>query len=132
MLISVPFLVLTFLVYCFLPELRNLLGKSLMCYVVGLTVFYTSFLTIQLQVRFNFVTCKLIAYVAYISLLTCFFWLNVMSYDTWSSLRYLFNTHLLSFDNTIFFIKDEEAQEEKATRKHLEIIVSMLLEFLLY
>ena len=131
MLISVPFLVLTFLVYCFLPELRNLLGKSLMCYVFGLTVFYIMWSTIQLKDTFNLIPCKLVAYVTYISILTCFFWLNVMSYDTWSSLRYLFNTHLLSFDNTFFFIKDEEAQEETATRKHLEIIVSMLLEFLL-
>lgn len=41
---------------------------------------------------------------------------------------------LLTFDNTIFFIKEEKGvtQVEMVTRKYSEIIVYMLLEFLFY
>lgn len=92
MLISIPFLILTFLVYSLIPELRNVLGKSLMCYVVGLSVSNIILLINQLNIINNFelMPCKFVGYVGYISIMTCFFWLNVMSYDTWSSLRYAF------------------------------------------
>lgn len=42
MIISLPFLLLTFLVYALIKKLRNLHGKSLMCHVAALTVGYTS------------------------------------------------------------------------------------------
>ena len=60
-----------------------------MCYVVGLSVFYTLLSIIQLELvdTTQTMSCKFVGYVMYISVLTCFFWLNVMSYDTWSSLR---------------------------------------------
>lgn len=38
--VSIPFLLATFLVYAITPELRNLYGKTLMCYVVCLIVAY--------------------------------------------------------------------------------------------
>lgn len=38
--ISIPFLFATFLVYAITPELRNLYGKTLMCYVICLVVAY--------------------------------------------------------------------------------------------
>jgi len=40
MIISIPFLVATFLVYAITPELRNLYGKTLMCYVICLITAY--------------------------------------------------------------------------------------------
>lgn len=40
MIISIPFLVATFLVYAITPELRNLYGKTLMCYVICLITGY--------------------------------------------------------------------------------------------
>lgn len=49
MLISIPFLVVTFLVYGLISELRNLHGKSLMCYVANLIVLYVSLSIIQLN-----------------------------------------------------------------------------------
>lgn len=46
MLISVPFLLVTLIVYSLIPELRNLHGKCLMCYVFGLTVIRYFILTL--------------------------------------------------------------------------------------
>ncbi|KAG7211135.1 hypothetical protein KM043_010460 [Ampulex compressa] len=40
MAVSVPFLFLTFLIYAIIPELRNLYGKTLMCYVACLVLAY--------------------------------------------------------------------------------------------
>lgn len=39
-IISIPFLIATFLVYAITPELRNLYGKTLMCYVICLITAY--------------------------------------------------------------------------------------------
>ncbi|KAH0946282.1 hypothetical protein HN011_011867 [Eciton burchellii] len=39
-IVSIPFLVATFLVYAIIPELRNLYGKTLMCYVICLITAY--------------------------------------------------------------------------------------------
>jgi len=39
-IVSIPFLVATFLVYAITPELRNLYGKTLMCYVICLIIGY--------------------------------------------------------------------------------------------
>lgn len=41
-MLSVPFLAVTFLVYAIIPELRNIYGKTLMCYVVSLLTAYSS------------------------------------------------------------------------------------------
>lgn len=38
--VSIPFLVATFLVYAIIPELKNLYGKTLMCYVICLITAY--------------------------------------------------------------------------------------------
>lgn len=40
LMLSVPFLLATFLVYAFIPELRNLHGLCLMAYCGGLIVAY--------------------------------------------------------------------------------------------
>ncbi|KAG5672361.1 hypothetical protein PVAND_002494 [Polypedilum vanderplanki] len=90
MLISVPFLIITFLVYAFVPELRNLHGKCLMCYVLSLIIFYISLCLIQLDLEsMNAGTfgCTFLAYISYLSVFLCFFWLNVMCYDIWSTFR---------------------------------------------
>lgn len=81
MLISVPFLMATFCVYLCIPDLRNLHGKCLMCYLFGLTCLFLSFPLIQLnhdsiqQTRW---LCEATGYAAYVSILVCFFFLNVM------------------------------------------------------
>lgn len=89
MIFSLPFLLITFCVYGFIPELRNLHGKSLMCYVFGLSVLYISLSVVQLEETFmpETISCVLTGYMINISVLLCFFWLNVMCYDIWSTFR---------------------------------------------
>lgn len=61
MLISVPFLLLTFFVYVWLRELRETLpGKSLMCYVFVLAIGYTFLAVVQLNggTQINQTLCK--------------------------------------------------------------------------
>jgi hypothetical protein len=48
MLVSIPFLIVTFVVYAAIPELRNLHGKSLMCHVSSLLTAYTFLAVVQL------------------------------------------------------------------------------------
>lgn len=88
MLLSVPFLVITFFVYGFVPELQNLHGKSLMCYVFGLMVLFISLSVVQIaKDGLSNEACKVVGYLIYSSVLLCFFWLNVMCYDIWSAFR---------------------------------------------
>lgn len=46
-MISIPFLVATFLVYAITPELKNLYGQTLMCYVFCLIIAYISLLLVN-------------------------------------------------------------------------------------
>uniref|UniRef100_A0A182Q5Y6 G-protein coupled receptors family 2 profile 2 domain-containing protein n=1 Tax=Anopheles farauti TaxID=69004 RepID=A0A182Q5Y6_9DIPT len=82
MLLSVPFLLLTFLVYACIPDLQNMHGKSLMCYVLGLSVGYTVLSMVQLRVFPGAsASCVISGYIVYFSFMVSFFWLNVMSFD---------------------------------------------------
>lgn len=86
LLLSVPFLLATFLVYALVPELRNLHGMCLMAYCAGLIVAYTFLAYLKLQVGQIGVTitgCLFIAFIIYYAFQTSFFWLNVMCFDIW-------------------------------------------------
>jgi hypothetical protein len=48
MMLSLPFLFITFLVYALIRDLQNLHGKSLMCHVATLLVAYSSLVVVQL------------------------------------------------------------------------------------
>jgi len=90
MIFSIPFLLITFCVYGFVPELRNLHGKSLMCYVLGLMVLYICLSIVQLDSGSLEVTkfaCSFVGHLIYSSVFLCFFWLNVMCYDIWSTFK---------------------------------------------
>ncbi|CRK99458.1 CLUMA_CG012609, isoform A [Clunio marinus] len=133
MLFSLPFLLVTFCVYGLIPELRNLHGKCLMCYVFALMILYTSLSIVQLESESftpDTYPCKLAGYSVYISVLLCFFWLNVMCFDMWSTFRggmrgrggdkkrffvyclYAFGTTFL-FTATIFIIDHLESIPQK-------------------
>lgn len=114
MLLSVPFIVATFLVYIWyasfhlnvqhkfilflnfvticlhsLPELRNLHGKCLLCYLFGLVIGYTEMALVQLNGA-NYVEpilCKSLGYTIYFSFLSAFLWLSVISFDLWWNFR---------------------------------------------
>ncbi|XP_037034908.1 G-protein coupled receptor Mth2-like [Bradysia coprophila] len=85
MFISVPFLVVTTLVYTILPELRNVHGKSLVCYLLGLIVGYITLGWIKLNGSdyFEPILCRILGYVVYFAFISAFFWLSVISFDLW-------------------------------------------------
>ncbi|CAG9805772.1 unnamed protein product [Chironomus riparius] len=86
MLISIPFLIITFLVYALIPELRNLHGKCLMCYTLSLTVLYATLSIIQMDkthLILQTLPCIASGYLLYLSILLTFFWMNAMCYDIW-------------------------------------------------
>lgn len=74
----------------FIPELRNLHGKCLMCYVFSLMILYLGLSAVQIDLSIMKVEsfgCQFIGYAIYMSVLLCFFWLNVMCYDIWSTFK---------------------------------------------
>lgn len=89
MIMSVPFIAATFLVYLFLPELRNLHGKCLLGYLSGLIVGYSFMAYVQLNgwqlvdLKFR----KFIGLSTYYSLLSAFFWSNIIAYDLHRNFR---------------------------------------------
>lgn len=89
MLLSVPFIVATFLVYICIPELLNVHGKCLLCYLVGLAFGYTSLALVQLN-GYRYVQpllCKSVGYFIYFSFLSAFLWLSIISFDLWWNFR---------------------------------------------
>ncbi|KAL9912134.1 methuselah-like 10 isoform 3-T3 [Glossina fuscipes fuscipes] len=89
MLFSVPFMVLTIVVYLWIPELRNQHGKSLVCYLLGLSVGYSllSFNTLLMDPNIDIILCKLSAYTTYYAFVAAFFWLHVIGFDLWHNFR---------------------------------------------
>ncbi|XP_052847090.1 G-protein coupled receptor Mth2 isoform X4 [Drosophila gunungcola] len=89
MLFSIPFMLLTIAVYLLIPELRNQHGKSLVCYLVGLSVGYTALCYVQLYTNIDAlgVKCKLFGYTAYFFFMSAYLWLNVISFDLWHNFR---------------------------------------------
>ncbi|XP_055295354.1 G-protein coupled receptor Mth2-like [Sitodiplosis mosellana] len=89
MLISVSFIAATFLVYILLPDLRNLHGKCLLGYLSGLIVGYSLLTWIKLNGwhKNDPISRKMIGLITYFSLLSAFFWSNVISYDLHRNFR---------------------------------------------
>ncbi|XP_039753627.1 G-protein coupled receptor Mth2-like [Pararge aegeria] len=86
LMLSVPFLLATFLVYAFIPELRNLHGMCLMAYCGGLIVAYPFLAYLKLhtgRVGVAMTGCFVIAFIIYYAFQSSFFWLNVMCFDIW-------------------------------------------------
>ena len=90
MLFSVPFLIVTFLVYAFIPDLRNLHGKCFMCYLICLSLLYISLASTRLfsaDLKTNAIFCVFIGYMTYTCIFFCFFWQNVICFDIWSAFK---------------------------------------------
>jgi G protein-coupled receptor Mth (Methuselah protein) len=91
MIVSIPFLVTTFFVYACIRELRNLHGKSLMSYIFSLTVMYAILALFGLFDRYlveNYNrTCKVLGYTLLTSMFMCFFWLNCMCFDIFTTFK---------------------------------------------
>ena len=87
--ISCLFLIITFLVYIFVPELNNLHGK-----IVISNVFSIFFLTAYLLLVYNFshllphLACKVAGYFGYFFTISMFSWMTIMSFDLcWTFMR---------------------------------------------
>ncbi|KAF0300801.1 G-protein coupled receptor Mth2 [Amphibalanus amphitrite] len=84
LLVSALFLLATLVVYCAVPELRNLHGRCLLSHVAALLAAYGCNLAAQLEVVYSsMAACQVIALVMYFSFLAACFWLNAMSFDIW-------------------------------------------------
>ncbi|KAF2899564.1 hypothetical protein ILUMI_06614 [Ignelater luminosus] len=86
-MISLPFLLVTFVVYAVIPQ-RSLHGTCLMCYVfvlfmayflLSFSYFYTGEIT--------FTTCRVMGMVTLFCFISSIFWMNVMSYDMYSKFK---------------------------------------------
>ncbi|XP_053995121.1 G-protein coupled receptor Mth2-like isoform X2 [Hylaeus volcanicus] len=89
MIVSVPFLLATLIVYTLIPELHNIHGRTLRGYVGSLLVAYTTLAILQIspQEHISDKFCVLLALVIHFSFLASFFWLNVMCFDIWWTFR---------------------------------------------
>ncbi|XP_050447943.1 G-protein coupled receptor Mth2-like isoform X3 [Cataglyphis hispanica] len=85
LIISLPFLLVTFVVYSILPELMNMHGYTLRGYVGSLFIAYTVLVVLQLTKSdaIAYSVCIILAFVIQFSFLASFFWLNVMCFDIW-------------------------------------------------
>ncbi|RLU16474.1 hypothetical protein DMN91_010542 [Ooceraea biroi] len=85
LVISVPFLIATYLVYWLLPDLNNLHGLTLRGYVGCMAITNCICATTHLIPHewFSEVFCIVIALIITSSFSASFFWLNVMCFDIW-------------------------------------------------
>ncbi|XP_071649039.1 G-protein coupled receptor Mth2-like isoform X1 [Temnothorax longispinosus] len=88
LLISLPFLLLTFIVYSILPELQNMHGYTLRAHVASLFVTYAIMYFGQQNFELSeWRYCVPLAYIFNFSFLSTFFWLNVTCFDIWWTFR---------------------------------------------
>ncbi|KAL1452093.1 hypothetical protein WDU94_006406 [Cyamophila willieti] len=90
MSISIICLLVTFLVYAIIPELRNLHGRCLMCHIISLIFAYLFLVSIQILAKvpeFHDLVkeelCVKFGFLIQFFFLAAFFWLNVMCFDIW-------------------------------------------------
>ncbi|CAG4968098.1 unnamed protein product [Colias eurytheme] len=74
---------LTLIVYCALPELRNLNGRNLICHVSMMLLAFSCLARVQHSAVANFHLCTFLGYGIYFGFVAAFAWLNVMCFDIW-------------------------------------------------
>lgn len=83
--ISSVCIILHMIMFCITEKLRNLPGYCLFSLCISLLVTYiNSFITMVIH---NQADCKAIALFRIYSLLSSFFWMNVISFDVWYAIR---------------------------------------------
>lgn len=85
MIISIFFIVATLLVYAFVPKLRNLNGKCLICHLAALAIGYGILSWLQIVEESAGIVCTSIALICYFALFSAFLWLNVLNFDQWQN-----------------------------------------------
>ncbi|XP_067138350.1 uncharacterized protein [Centruroides vittatus] len=84
--ISIFSLMLHIIAFCIVPDIRNFSGKNLMCLVTSLLLAYLFFIIGQFTFEHKF-ACKAIGITTYFFFLVSFFWMNILAFDVWRTLR---------------------------------------------
>ncbi|CAG4957708.1 unnamed protein product [Colias eurytheme] len=87
MVISVVFLLLTAIIYCLLPELRDLQGKSIINFCISLSLALSLFAVIRLVPAADLVSCSVQSFSVYFFFIASFFWTNAISIQIFLSIR---------------------------------------------
>lgn len=89
MLLSVVFIIVTLIVYAFVPKVRRLNEKCLMCYMLTLGIAFSVLAATQLSELEPTVSvmCTFSGYFLNFSFLSIFLWLNVINFDLWLSFQ---------------------------------------------
>lgn len=104
MSISLPFLIVTFLIYAIVPELRSLHGKNLMYYIFCLTVYYTLILVSSSHDVRERSLCTTIGYLIYYFGLATFCWLNVICIEIYTKIVFVYTRGGRSSDSKLLII----------------------------
>ncbi|CAH0404745.1 unnamed protein product [Chilo suppressalis] len=81
--ISAACLAVTLVVYCSIPELRNLHGLTLICHVGTMLLAYSCLARVQYSHVKDESFCVALGYGIYFGFVAAFTWLNVMCLDIW-------------------------------------------------
>lgn len=92
MVISAFFLAATFAVYVLIPEIRNIHGAVIMCYVGSRAAAELIFGVLQLISNRTSVVCRTMSILVHFSYISTYTWLNVVCFDIWWTLRFLLFT----------------------------------------
>lgn len=85
-LISVVFLVATFIVYCYLPELRDLQGLCYMCLCMSMAIGFLSLGILQISPGFIGEICTATGFTVYFWMTATFFWMNVICINVYRTI----------------------------------------------
>ncbi|XP_039309678.1 G-protein coupled receptor Mth2 [Solenopsis invicta] len=109
LIVNCVFLLMTFLIYAYLPNLQNLHGKTVMCYINSLllAIIFTFITKWYGEVVFeqrSYTICKALAYVTLFFNLSIHLWLNVMCFDMWWTFRTLRENRIMKNRNKRFLL----------------------------
>lgn len=80
---SVPCLLISFLIFMFVRELRNMYGKLITIMMGGLTVTDIALLCRIYTTNVESHVCHTLGYISYYAIMFDYFWLTVLSFDIW-------------------------------------------------
>ncbi|XP_013183973.2 G-protein coupled receptor Mth2 [Amyelois transitella] len=93
MMVSAVFLGATALVYSLLPEIRDLLGKSIINYCVSATFAFVLFIIMEMEYT-DMTLCAIRGFLAYFFIIGSFFWTNAISIQILKNMKrpYLYDS----------------------------------------
>ncbi|CAK1583626.1 unnamed protein product [Parnassius mnemosyne] len=86
-LISVFFLAVTFAVYMYLPQMRDLQGLCYMCMCISMALGFLSLAVLQLGTQFAGEICTVTGFMVYFWMMATFFWMNVISINMYRTVQ---------------------------------------------